>query len=329
MSIDVPSRSELWSESIQGYEWPEEVQAVLNVDAGFSFDEHHLLKLASSGGSQEHFVLTFLSCEYLPLGLLWARFAQQASIGRFAIAATDSETAAQLQKYNIPFVEVQLPARLAGLVAYRNRGGFDGKALALIYSRLRIVRFLIEKGIDVLCCDIDALILRNPQPFLANASAMAFQRVVYFPKALARVWGFTACAGFVAYRATNDVSALLSRVLEIQEEVSSDQLALNLALLEKNVQWDLSCENVDAEQRFAGDFMANADRSIFGSIPGTQMTLEALPATTFWRHQFIQLNSKAAVILHPNSPKSAEGKLTVFSDILGAKKMRRMTREER
>ena len=319
------SLSDLWSESIRGYEWPDEAKSSLNCGAGLEFDESRLLKLASGASDQGHFVLTFLSSEYLPLGLLWTRFALEAGIRRFAIAAADSETAAELQGLGIPFVELHLPQQLAGLVHYRNRGGFSGKALALIYSRLRLVKFLIDNGIDVLCCDIDALIKRNPQPYLGKVSTIAFQRVVYFPKALAKVWGFTACAGVVAYRASSAVSALLSRVLAIQQDVSSDQLALNLALLEKGVQWNLTCDIAGSEQELISAFTANAHRSIEGRIPGSTLILEALPATLFWRHNFVPSDPRFNVILHPNSPKSVEGKLAVFLALLGVDEMQLTT----
>jgi len=265
----------------------------------------------------------------LPLGQLWTRCALESGIQRFAVAATDPETAAEMDKLGIPSVEVHLPQRLAGLVQHRNRLGFSGESLALIYSRLRLVKFLIENGIDVLSCDIDALIIGKPQPYLATESTISFQRVVYFPKALATVWGFTVCAGFVAYRATLEVTSLLSRVVEIQQEVSSDQLALNLALLEKDVHWNMTCGRFDSEQELIAAFKANADRSIYGRIPGTHITLEALPASIFWRHNFVPLNPQSNIILHPNSPKSAEGKLAVFREIMHHERMRWTTSAQR
>jgi len=313
--------SSIWSECVQGYQWPEDVKSALLGGEAFSFDESHLLKLAAGAPRRGYFLLTFLSSEYLPLGLQWAQFALKAGLRRFAIAAMDAKTGEELRKRAIPVAEVRLPSALAKVAHYRNPGGFSGKALALIYCRVRLIKFLVDNRINALSSDIDALITKDPGPHLDRSPAIAFQRVMGFARPLARIWGFTACAGFVAYRASPDVSAVLSRVLSIQQDVSCDQLALNLALLEDQVRWRFNCHRFETDQRLVDDFTAQAGQSIYGHLPGTHINLEALPATTFWRHSFVPLNRRASVILHPNSPKSVEGKLDIFAKILGKGEM--------
>ena len=196
------------------------------------------------------------------------------------------------------------------------RNGFDSKALALIYCRTYLIKFLLDNGIDVVSCDIDALLTKRLDPDLTADQAIAFQRVAYFPKPIARAWGFTACAGFVAYRACTEVASLVSRVLAIQRELYDDQLALNLALLEMNAHWDADQIELKNKEDVIRNFSAHAALSIRGVLPGTQVSLTALPATAFWRHEFVPLDRNACVLLHPNSPKLLEEKLKVFSRIL-------------
>lgn len=306
----------LWSECVEGYLWPEDVRNALTDASDLSFDRSQLLGLASQNPGAGPFVLTFLTSEYLTLGVLWAEFARRSGNNHFAIAAMDTETVDALHTRGIPAFEVHLPSSVSQMAHYRSRNGFDVKALALIYCRTQLVKFLLDHHVDVVSCDIDALLVRRLDPRLVADQMIAFQRVAYFPKPLARAWGFTVCAGFVAYRACNDVVSLVSRVLSIQQELYDDQLALNLALLERNVDWDVDHSDFASKEDVIRSFLTHAVRSIQGSIPGTQITLTALPATIFWRHEFVSLDRDVSVVLHPNSPKSVEGKIEVFGRIL-------------
>jgi hypothetical protein len=84
---------ELRIQCIQGYEWPDNIKTLLPTEIeSFDFDDGALLKLASGKPNLDYFFLTFLSREYLELGLLWARCAVQAGVDHFAIAAADEET---------------------------------------------------------------------------------------------------------------------------------------------------------------------------------------------------------------------------------------------
>jgi hypothetical protein len=159
--------------------------------------------------------------------------------------------------------------------------------------------------------------MRDPQPFLSRDVDIAFQRVVYFPKPLAKMWGFTGCGGFVAYRASPRVSAFLDRVLAIQQEVSDDQIAFNIALLEDGVRWSPVLDWTEDDEERKDVFAAHAMKPIHGRTEGLKLSLEALPADAFWRHEFVPLDLGSTVLLHPNSPKSLEGKLEVFRRILG------------
>ena len=296
--------------------WPEGVRdALANID-GVNFDKARLLSIASENLDDGPFVLTFLTKELLQLGIMWAHFAVKAGVKRFAIAAMDAETVDALQKQGIPAIEVHLPATLSHMVDYQNRNGFNGKALAVIYCRTQLIKFLLENGVDVVSCDVDALFDKQLDPNLTREQMIAFQRVAYLPRPLSKIWGFTACGGFIAYRACGEVVSFISRVLAIQQEVSSDQVALNLAILEENVKWECELPHFQTQENVNSGFAANAAQGIRGVFPRNRLTLTALPATQFWRHTFVPLDRKETTLIHPNSPKSIEGKLEVFGHIL-------------
>jgi len=308
--------AQLPSSWLEGYEWPAEIREQLSdVSAEIAFDGKRLLALAPEAKSS-HFYVPFLTEEYFDLGLLWAEFAMRAGVRAFAIAACDEMTFEGLMQRSIPCFRVQLPQHLATRRDYFNRGGFDGKALAIIFSRHQVIRYLLENGVSTALCDIDALLLRDPDPSLQYADVVC-QRVMYFPKVTALQWGFSACGGFISCAPSAATVRLLRKVIALQRCVSSDQLAWNLALFATNVVWRGSSVYTSPEALRAG-FVRDADREFFGRVPTGGLTVKALPATTFWRHDFVPLDLARAVLVHPNSPKSAKAKLAILKSAVGA-----------
>jgi hypothetical protein len=302
----------------RGDEWPEAFRRDLAKDLeDLSFDRDLLWKLASAEKGAGSFIITMLSKEYLPLGVEWARCARKAGIRRFAVAALDSTTADVLGSLDVPHVRVDISPLIAKLDG-AEASGFNSKGLAILASRIALVKFLVDHQMDVTTCDVDALLLRNPDPYLSQKADISFQKVALHPKPLSAIWGLTACCGFMAYRGSARVSAYLDHLIALQQEIASDdQLVFNLALYENGVRWspEMDCSGNENDRRLA--FVANASEHVYGTLEGWGITLEALPANLFWRHDFVPLDLDAAVLVHPNSPKSLEGKLEVFRRILG------------
>ena len=315
-SLTIPDP--LLAQLTEGRKWPEAFSRDLSEDLRvLAFDRDSLLGLARAERSAGSFIITTLSHEYLPLGLSWVRFARQAGIRRFAVVAVDSETAAVLESLKIPHVRVDFSSLESKLAGYEV-SGFNSRQLAIVLGRIALVKFLVDHQIDVTSCDVDAFLLRDPNPYLSQEVDITFQRVYGHPMPLRAVWGLTVCTGFVAYRASPRVSAFLDRVMAIQGEVAADdQLVFNLALSEGGVRWSPETDGVgnDEDRRLA--FVANASKRIYGRMDGSEVSLEGLPADHFWRHEFVPLDLATAVLVHPNSPKSLKGKLDVFRKILG------------
>lgn len=301
---------------LEGYAWPAELREALAIESeNVEFEREKLFDLSSRCDGQ-YFTLTFLSREYLPLGPLWAECAAKAGVKHFAIGTMDEETAYEMERRHLPHFWVKLSPSLAFSEGFVNRAGFNGKALGIIYCRHKIVMELLARGIHVLCCDIDALIVRYPFDELSRAD-LAFQRIVHLPKRTAFKWGFSLCGGFVACRACPSLILLIKTVINFQKEVSSDQLAWNLALEMQDVSWDRAAKKYTDKESLIREFVLSANDIISGQIKKLGLHVEALPATRFWRHKFVPLDSARCMVLHPNSPKTLDGKLDVFKTILG------------
>jgi hypothetical protein len=302
-------------ECMQKYHWPLEIRERLAEELRrLQFDRDHLLELATNGAQAGFLPLTFVSREYLPLGMMWARCLLRAGLENFVVAAVDEETRDAMRGCGIPCVRVEVPSTLAAL-DYRNYGGFSGKGLSTIASRTLVVRFLVQHGYNVLLSDADALFLADPTRHISDEAGIAFQRVVYFPKPVVRLWGFAACAGCVAYRSGPGVVALLDHMVSLLEEVSSDQIALNLAMVEAGARW-ADTTAADTEDGDSGAFAALADQRLQGRL-SSGVVLEALPATSFWRHNFVPLRRDRSVVIHPNAPKELSAKMLILREILG------------
>jgi hypothetical protein len=116
----IPPNDSVRQECIRGFEWPDSLRNNLDKQRReLLYDRDLLLGLALEKCDSSHFVLTFLSHEYLQLGVSWAKSAMRAGI-RFAIAAVDSETVSVMSQLDIPHVPVRLPPKMMGMRQNKN-----------------------------------------------------------------------------------------------------------------------------------------------------------------------------------------------------------------
>src|SRR5689334_2772353 len=101
--------ADLRNECIQGYEWPDALRLNLKqYPTNLIFDGDLLLRLTSGSGRSGPLVITFLSREYLPLGIAWAKCARRVGINRYVIAVADRETACALESLKIPHIRIDV-----------------------------------------------------------------------------------------------------------------------------------------------------------------------------------------------------------------------------
>jgi len=261
-------------------------------------------------------VVSIASREYLKTCRLWLERIRAIPGLQWIIVAADQEARFWLEKQGAPVISVMLPTWVNE--QFENRAGFNAKGIAITNLKFSLVRKIIDWGCPVIFSDIDAIIMRDPIPSLDKNCDASFQRVVYFPNKIAEKWGFAVCSGWAAFQPTKAAKALLDGANDIQKTVSSDQLALNLALWTLETRWKstvgetVSMDIIARKERFR---MA-APQRITGFVQKIEAKIEALPADIFWRHEFVEWNQSHVNVLHPNSPKNDEDKFQILTNIL-------------
>jgi hypothetical protein len=308
MQIGKAALASIRAGAIAGYDWPagmDAARAPLH-DLASVLDVDSLRRQATHLQTDKQIAVTFISSEYLGVGRIWLAAMKHLGLSNYLVIAGDPQARDTLAGWGAPHVEARLLPR-ASSCDYVSRAGFSAKGLAMTALKFPVVRALLESGLDVVLSDADAMWLRDPVSHLQ--ADIAFQRVCYFPSPVADFWGFAACSGFVFVRASQGCVRLLDDCIQEQTAVQSDQLALNLALLEAGSTWDASAAEestrpLAANERLRNDFVAKSRVGIGGRIDRYGLKLLALPHHQFWRHAWVPAAADEMVICHPNSPKN-------------------------
>ncbi len=305
---------------IRGYEWPAELISlteVLDTLAGV-LDINTLRKLIDTYSKSEDIVVTLVTKEYLGVAKLWLSMLSLVEVKQYIVIAGDVETGLFLDSMNVPNCKVILKNHDDKKNKFTSPTGFTEKGLAISVLKFPFVKLLVELGYNVLLIDIDALLLMKPSAEYFENADVAFQRIVYFPPQIAEIWGFAACGGCFWFRANKKAIGFINKVIDIQRITYDDQIALNVALWESNIQWDISGGN---EQYISFNNEIEDTKSYFkdqsaktfdGIIEAQGMNIRALSPALFWRNDIVPLDLSKVVIFHPNSPKTEAGKLEVF-----------------
>jgi Nucleotide-diphospho-sugar transferase len=301
----------LWHESQAGAKKPlDDLNAVL--------DQTALFQLAEATHLGRTLTVSFLTKEYLSIGLTWIEAMKSIRLWNYIIIAGDRETSRTLKERDVSFIEALLDVAGAD-PSYLSPGGFTATGVAISAVKFPVVLSLLKGGFNVVLSDVDAIWFRNPMPVIGATADMAFQRVARFPNAIVRYWGFAACGGFVFFRASAGGVALAEGCLREHRIVQDDQLAMNLALLENDIRWKQPDIRLDAssslETRDIGleaSFEAVARFPIEGKANLRPIAVEALAHHQFWRHDSVPFDPNEIIVCHPNSPKGETEKLNIL-----------------
>jgi hypothetical protein len=285
---------------------------------GAAMDLGKLATLAASIHHQLEITFAIVSREYIRTGINWVNAMHRIGLRNFLIIAGDIATAHTFDTLGVPNV-------LAGIdesdfdPLFVSATGFTAKGLAVSAFKFPVTRFLLEAGYSVVMSDADAIWLRDPLPYLRGAD-VAFQRIVYHPPQITRHWGFAVCGGFLAFRVDQRTLTFLRRCIEVQRAVFCDQIAVNLATLEGDPDWQ--CEDPEwrlPQSGIAYDrsgleeaFVRCAKSPISGVLQQDGVQLLALPHDKFWRHACVPVSVPETVICHPNSPKDDVEKMAIL-----------------
>jgi hypothetical protein len=259
--------------------------------------------------------VTYVSREYLQIGLNWVTAMHRIGWNNYIVVAGDSETEARLSAVGVSCILARIPEGSAQS-RYLSQVGFTRRGLAMTALKFPVVSAILRMGVDVFLSDADATWLQDPRASITPGADVAFQRVFYYPAAIARRWSFAACSGFAFFRSSRRSIALIDDCIRIHRTVQSDQVALNLALLDCGTCWmlpagyDESSEGDFAREQAKEFFKLAATIPILGRTGRHRLFLFALPHNTFWRHAWVPFDPDELVLCHPNTPKEDNAKVT-------------------
>jgi hypothetical protein len=303
-------RNNLVETCYNGYEWPKKFSGYIA-----KIDVKIFKKIIKLYNINSTVFVTFLSKEYLGVGKLWLTHFNKLKIKQLIVIAVDIETSVYLDSLKIPSCLVDLSAISKGKNNFKSQTGFTSKGLAITNLKYPIVKLILKLGYDALLIDIDAILLKPiPKKYFVDID-IAFQRVVYFPDPIAKVWSFTACSGFVFFRSNNTVISLLNDAIKIQKKIYDDQITLNVALFNCNVKW-LKVQNISHNLELKErkkHFTINSSKVIYGIGVKKGIRVKALPPKIFWRNDIVPLEISKVILFHPNSEKTEVEKLKKLS----------------
>lgn len=310
------------AESLKGLMWNDKGESAKKplLDLDSVIDIKTLTALGTTHEVNRTIALTFISQEYAQVGLNWIEAMRRIGWRNYLVIAGDAATHQVLSALSVPCVESRMEISRND-PAYVSPGGFTLKGLAITAMKFPIVHRLLRLGLNVFFSDVDAIWLKDPMTVIndLNADCM-FQRVVYFPRAIARIWGFAACSGFVFFRSSAGTIALLEECIAEHREVQDDQVAMNLAFMSADTNWNLDecCSNSGRKrtnEELIDAFKLVGRRPIRGTMRSLGLDVVALPHHQFWRHNWFAAAQSEMVVCHPNTPKSNKAKKECFKNL--------------
>jgi hypothetical protein len=309
--------------SLAGFLWDADSECVTRplYDLGAVVDTEVLAKTATQYAAERTIAVTFMSREYARVGLNWVEAMRRIGWNNYLVIAGDVQTRQALDALSVPCVGARVAVGVSDATYLPlSPVGFTRKGLAITALKFPVVSTLLRQGLSVIMSDADAVWLGNPTTSIPGDVDVAFQRVVYFPKAIAGLWGFAACSGFAFFRSTPGTIGLLDACVNEHRGVQDDQVALNLALLAAGTRWVQNAPRFDAERGrteadVISDFRSAARRSIWGKTTEYDLDVMALPHHQFWRHNWLRADRSEMVVCHPNTPKDDGEKMKRFEDL--------------
>ena len=194
-----------------------------------------LHRAASTSWDCNTVILLFATADFFDLAINWAQAATSIGITNFALVAMDKPLGDILARFNAP-PGIFLPRVAAGDVTITK--------LNVIGERQRFGLRVLEAGFNVLFADLDAILLRNPAPILADGDIIG-ERIWGRPLSVVKTWGAGICTGFYFLRSNANTIAIFQRTHRMivdkrarqKKWQASDQWAINHAVDDSEVEW--------------------------------------------------------------------------------------------
>eukprot|EP00316_Scyphosphaera_apsteinii_P000510 CAMPEP_0119340276 /NCGR_PEP_ID=MMETSP1333-20130426/99999_1 /TAXON_ID=418940 /ORGANISM="Scyphosphaera apsteinii, Strain RCC1455" /LENGTH=914 /DNA_ID=CAMNT_0007351993 /DNA_START=40 /DNA_END=2784 /DNA_ORIENTATION=+ len=181
-------------------------------------------------------ILIFATKDFMDLAINWAQAARVMKILNFVLVAMDRKLGEILARFD------EAPGLLLPRVA---SGAVWIDKLNVIGERQRFGLRVLEAGFNVLFADLDAIILKSPEPLLRDGDIIG-ERIWGRPLSVVKKWGAAICTGFYFIRSTPQTISIFRRTHFLIAEKrkrqkkwqASDQWAINHAVDDQVVEWE-------------------------------------------------------------------------------------------
>ncbi len=200
----------------------------------------------------------------------WMYYMEALGIRRFLVVATDAALERRLAR--------------AGITAARC--DFAGSARGFWLHRLLIWDYLIDRGVDIIQSDVDAIWFKNPidEYFLESKYDLVWTQGTLHPRSVLARWGFILCTGLFWAKAGAGTkaffAALRSRAAQIL--ATTDQAVINQLLYDEGATWDVA-EAASYQLDWQGHPFTGFEGVLEGRCPAFGLRLAMLPYRLFPR----------------------------------------------
>lgn len=173
--------------------------------------------------------------------------------------------------------------------------------------RISVFKYLIDRGIDFIHSDADAVWLRDPLPeyfFGFKELSMLFSQGTIWPSRVQKLWGFVLCCGLFMMRSKPATRKFLEKLDESVQKTGDDQVSVNEVLAVDGVNWRLKSRGTLTMKDHTIVF---SDHVAIGNHPEMQIGL--LPFRKFPR---LQIKNDSPYVSHILTPKEAQAKKEVM-----------------
>ena len=215
-------------------------------------------RAAAAAWDRKTVIMLFATGDFFDLMVNWAQAARLQGITNFVLVAMDQKLGDVLARFDAP------PGLLLPRVA---SGAVKISKLNVILERQRFGLRVLEAGYNVLFVDLDAILLRSPEPLLRDGDIIG-ERIWGRPRAIVKIWGAAICTGFYFVRSTPSTIAIMSKSVNTiihkrrtqPSWQASDQWAINHAINDQVVQWESGACSL-ATQPYRAPLAARRSRS--------------------------------------------------------------------
>ena len=220
--------------------------------------------------------LVFGTVDFFEILLNWACHALALGIRWFVLVTMDQQLEAKLMALDAVKTHVLL------LPAVRE-GNITLTKLNVIGERQRFGVSILQRGLNVVHSDADALWIKDPFPLFAGGDIVA-ERIWGKPLSVVKEWGAGICTGFYFLRSGPSVLSLASTVqTEIQRKrtqkprwQASDQYFINQVLQRYGVRWANGKKMAGSESMETKFFDRNASVGLAHAPTGRPLRLVML-----------------------------------------------------